>query len=269
MNRLSTIARFAIVASVVPQCAIAQSLADRISQVRDGSVRMSFAARPEVCGSGNSISRTGSRSMGWTSDQSSDVSYGDACSHGPVRLVMTVEGGTLKKLRTYVGGEWRPARAGTTDLGTVSVKTATDYLIHLAKNDDGSIGRDAIMPATLADSVNVWAQLIPIARNESRPTQTRKQALFWLGQAAGDATTPGRPYLTAEQRDETPEEAVKKQAVFALSQRRNGAAVPALLAVAQENRNPEVRKTALFWLGQTLDPRAVSLFEEILTARRR
>ena len=60
-----------------------------------------------------------------------------------VPAMMTVEGGTLKKLRTYVGGEWRPARAGTTDLGTVSVKTATDYLIHLAKNEDGSIGRDA------------------------------------------------------------------------------------------------------------------------------
>jgi HEAT repeat protein len=57
---------------------------------------------------------------------------------------------------------------------------------------------------------------------------------------------------------------VKKQAVFALSQRRNGEAVQALIQVARNNRDPEVRRTALFWLGQTNDPRAVALFEEIL-----
>jgi HEAT repeat protein len=52
--------------------------------------------------------------------------------------------------------------------------------------------------------------------------------------------------------------------VFALSQRRNEEAVPALIQVARNNRDPSVRRTALFWLGQTIDPRAVALFEEIL-----
>jgi len=34
--------------------------------------------------------------------------------------------------------------------------------------------------------------------------------------------------------------------------------------VARNNRDPEVRRSALFWLGQSGDPRAISLFEEIL-----
>jgi HEAT repeat protein len=41
--------------------------------------------------------------------------------------------------------------------------------------------------------------------------------------------------------------------------------VPALINVARSNRSPAIRKSALFWLGQTNDPRAIALFEEILT----
>jgi len=31
------------------------------------------------------------------------------------------------------------------------------------------------------------------------------------------------------------------------------------------HRDPEVRRKAIFWLAQSQDPRAVALFEEILT----
>ena len=41
--------------------------------------------------------------------------------------------------------------------------------------------------------------------------------------------------------------------------------MPALIRIAKSHRSPEVRKNAMFWLGQTNDPRAVALFEEILT----
>ena len=61
-----------------------------------------------------------------------------------------------------------------------------------------------------------------------------------------------------------PEVAVKKKAVFALSQLPKDEAVPELLHVAQTNRDPAVRKDAIFWLGQTHDPRALAYFEQIL-----
>jgi hypothetical protein len=238
----------------------AQSLASRVSSVRDGKVRLTFAAKPGVCGYGNSISRGGSRRFTWTSDESADVTYDEECSQSPVRLVLNVEGGRITKLRTYVGGTWRPATAGTTDLGAVSTREAAGFLLGLASSDEGTVGREAILPATLADSIVIWPQLFRVARDENRPSQTRKQALFWLGQAAGDVIAPER---FVEHRA-TDDEEVRKQAVFALSQRRNGEAVPALIQIARDNRNPEIRRTALFWLGQTMDPRALSLFEEIL-----
>ena len=51
---------------------------------------------------------------------------------------------------------------------------------------------------------------------------------------------------------------------FALSQLPRDEGVPKLMEVARTNRNPEVRKQAMFWLGQTKDPRAVKFFEDIL-----
>jgi hypothetical protein len=38
-----------------------------------------------------------------------------------------------------------------------------------------------------------------------------------------------------------------------------------LIEVAQTNRNREVRKQAMFWLGQSEDSRALEFFEKILT----
>jgi len=256
---VATVASLIVVASFISREAEGQSIASRVAAVRNGSVRMTFASRPEICGYGNSISRGGNSRMNWTSSESSDVVYDEECSHSPVRLVLTVDGGRVTKLRTYVGGRWRSPTSETTDLGAVSTRAATDYLVSLASNDNGKVGREAIMPATLADSVNVWPQLFRLARDSNVPPETKKQAVFWLGQAASEVVSPER-----SGKRESEDQEVKKQAVFAISQRRNGEAVPALIQVARNNRDPEVRRTALFWLGQSGDPRALSLFEEIL-----
>jgi HEAT repeat protein len=40
--------------------------------------------------------------------------------------------------------------------------------------------------------------------------------------------------------------------------------VEPLLQVARTNRDPFVRRKAIFWLGESGDPRAIALFREIL-----
>ncbi len=237
----------------------AQSIAQRVANVQSGTVRMSFAARPDICGYGNGFSQGGNHNVNWSSNDSPDVVYDEECSHSPVRVVLHVTDGRVTRVRTYVGGAWR-SNSSATDLGTLSVKQATDYLLGLADTGRGSGANDAILPATLADSVKVWPKLFEIARNEQRPMATRKQALFWLGQAAGDAVAPDR----SKRGHDSDDDEVRKSAVFALSQQRNGEAVPALIQVARTNKSPAVRRNALFWLGQTADARALSLFEEIL-----
>jgi HEAT repeat protein len=58
---------------------------------------------------------------------------------------------------------------------------------------------------------------------------------------------------------------VKKKAVFALSQLPKDEGVPKLIEVARNQKNSEVRKQAMFWLGQSGDPRALAFIEQVLS----
>jgi hypothetical protein len=263
-NRSLTVLTFAAAALAggAPRSVTAQSIAQRVASAPDGKVRMTFAARPDICGHGTFISRGRNNRMTWNdNDWNSDVEYSEYCDESPVRVVLQVSGRRVTKIRTYVGGRWRAPTGTVTDLGTVPVRAASDYLMALAQSDAGKPSEEAIFPLTLADSVVVWPGLVRIARNPSLTGSTRKQAVFWLSQIAGDEVTSNLANIVHE---DTIDREVRKQAVFALSQRRDGEAVPALIQIARKNRDPEVRKTAMFWLGQTNDPRAIALFEEIL-----
>jgi hypothetical protein len=247
--------------------AAGQDLGARVAAAPDGQLRFSYAARPGVYGDGrNSISwdcRDGRcRNRQGEGNYSDGDDWHSACDSGPVRVALTVRGGAVTRLRAYVGGEWRPTTGGgAVDLGTVSTRAATDFLLALARTDSRA-GREAILPATLADSVTIWPDLLRLARDPRLHQETRKSAVFWLAQAAGAAATKGLSDLVD---DTSTDVEVKKSAVFAMSQLPHEDGVPALIRVARGNKSPGVRKSALFWLGQTNDPRAIALFEEILT----
>src|SRR5262249_45346066 len=102
--------------------------------------------------------------------------------------------------------------------------------------------------------------LIDVAGKDS-DRESRKQAIFWLGQKAGERSL-GALKDTLDSSDADTE--VKKQAVFAISQRPKDEAVPLLINVARTHSNADVRKQAIFWLGQTGDERAVDFFKEVL-----
>jgi len=144
----------------------------------------------------------------------------------------------------------------------VGTKDATIYLLSVAARDDSRIAENAIFPAVLADSVTIWPDLLKIAKDEKVSRKVRRSAVFWLGQAAGDAATRGLTDLVA---DGDQDHEVRESAVFALSQRPHDEGVPALIRIAKDNKDPDLRRKAIFWLGQSDDPRALSLFEELLT----
>ncbi len=231
----------------------AQSLAGRIEAVRDGTVRIAYAARPGVCGNGDhniSVHSSGDRRGEWEGE----------CESGPVRVAIDRAGGRTTDIRAYVGGRWR-ANGRATDLGTVSAPEASKWLLALAEQDERA-SEDAIFPATLADSIETWPALLRLARNERTSSKARKSAIFWLGQAAGDAATRGLDDIV---QDEHGDREVRESAIFALSQRPHDEGVPALIRVARQSKDPKLRRTALFWLGQSEDTAALKLFEELLT----
>jgi hypothetical protein len=230
----------------------AQRLSDRMAATVNGSVRLSFAARKGVCGQGNNSINIGHSSDEWQPD----------CGPRLVRVSVQVADRRVQSVRTYVGGQW-VSDPRAVDLGTVSSPEAARYFIALAQDTGASISgdKDLLLPAVLADSITVWPSLVKIARNPRASQELRGRAVFWLGQAAGEAAGLALDSIAGDDRGDRE---VRKQAIFALSQRSTDEAVPALIHIARTNDDPELRKTALFWLGQSEDPRAVSLFEEIL-----
>ncbi|MGH9767161.1 MAG: HEAT repeat domain-containing protein [Blastocatellia bacterium] len=102
--------------------------------------------------------------------------------------------------------------------------------------------------------------LIDVAGKDS-DRESRKQAIFWLGQKAGERSL-GALKDTVDSADADTE--VQKQAVFAISQRSKDESVPLLIKIARTHSNRAVRKQAIFWLGQTGDERAVDFFKELL-----
>ena len=269
MNR-----RLVLAWALVAGPAAAQRLGARVAAAPDGIVRLSFAARPGVCGDGRNVIALecvggkcgrGGRGRTITFDGAFDggeVEYD--CEPGPVRISLTIRTGRVQSLRTYVGGRWvtPPRDAAVTDLGTVSSRDAADFLLGLATREDTRGGEEAILPLTMTDSVTVWPMLLKLARDDRAPQRTRRQAVFWLGQAAGDAATHGLADLVD---DGDVDRDVKEQAVFALSQQPREAGVGALIRIARTHPEAGVRRKALCWLGQSDDPRALALFEELLT----
>jgi len=244
-----------LLALLLPVAAQAQGLERQVYARQDATVRLSYASRPGVCGGSNgniSMSDGDDERDGWTSD----------CEKGPVRVAITLKQGAVTQLTTRVGGRWLP-RSGVTDLGTVSATEASQLMLAIARKG-GTAAEDAILPAILADSVTIWPDLIKLAKNPNVATDVRKSAVFWVGQAAAVAATQGLVEVVG---DAAVNRDVRESAVFALSQRPDNEGVPALLATARNDKDAKIRKSAIFWLGQSEDPRALAYFEEVLAGR--
>lgn len=256
---LATLMVAALVAAPVcearAQTGTGAAIGSRIDAISTGKVRMTFAARPGVCGDGMSWYRT--RTSGGVSGTFYNYSGGSDvepnCQVGPVRVVVVREGGETREIRTYVGGRWK-SDTGVTDLGTVRAGAAADWLIAHAEKATERTAGSALSAATLADSVDATPALLRIVNDEKRPNGVRTSAMGWLGEVAGDKVAARLDSIAYEPGDRE----VRKSAIAALSRRPVEEAVPTLLKMAESLPDRELRKTAVFYLARQKDPRAMA-----------
>jgi HEAT repeat protein len=138
---------------------------------------------------------------------------------------------------------------------------AIDVLRKAAREDvDAAFRRSLTFPLSIVSGDEGVQELIRMAHDDSDPG-VRGQALFWMAQKAGTRLAGE----IAASLENDPDTEVKKRAVFALSQIPNGDGIPKLIEVARTHNNRAVRQQAVFWLGQSRDPRALSFIENILT----
>ncbi len=241
-------------------------LAARVSAAPDGEVRMHFTSRPGVCGNveGDNvmIGRTGERGRTWMGTSDGRGRRELECIEGPTYVRLRVRGGQVSDVSARVARGFPTASVRVTDLGRVPAREAASYLLALAEGSDHrKVGEDAIFPVALADSVDTSRQLLRIARSDAAPDQTRRSAVFWLGQQPGDEATRGLVGLVD---DDGQSRQLREGAVFSLSLRPRDESVPELIRIARTHRDGVIRRAALFWLRQSGDPRARALIEEML-----
>jgi len=157
--------------------------------------------------------------------------------------------------RTYDLGSERLVWLGPTDekQGLEFIRTL------LAPGSGRDLHKESVFALYLFRGPDAVADLIGLARRDP-DMEVRKDAIFWLGQKASAAAVAALGDVIAS--FETLE--IKKAAVFALSQLPEQTGTPMLLRIARKNSQPRLRQEAIFWLGQSADPRALDFFEEIL-----
>jgi HEAT repeat protein len=107
-------------------------------------------------------------------------------------------------------------------------------------------------------------ELIALAKTDAM-TKVRSQAQFWLAQMAGKAQGDPRIVQTlGDAARNDPEAGIRKSAVFAISRLPVEQAVPELIQVASTTKDATTRKEAIFWLGQSKDPRAVDYLVKVI-----
>jgi HEAT repeat protein len=230
----------------------------------DGRAQFRFAARADVCGLGSwvQVGRSTFISSGNVGDN-----YERACKRGPVVVRITRTGGQVVSVETEVAPETIPE--GVTDLGAVSTGAAAEYLLDLAARAEGRPAREAILPAVLADSANVWSGLLGLGRNRQLSRSVRQGALNWLGREL-DRTSPGdgrqiSAALVALATDQEETHSIRQQAVSVLA--RNQRADLTELTRMAGGADPWLRDAAIQAMANSGDPRAREYLRTALTTQ--
>jgi len=243
-----------ILVAMSPAPASGQDVDTRVRNAGADQVSFRFATWPEVerCSSG--WMRRGIRE-----NRGGGLNRDLDCWSGPAEVRLEIRGGEVRSVDTEIVRAESAPDDRWTSIGTVAPSEAADYLLDLAENADANVGEDALAAATMADGVETWPRMLELARNGGLDRDIRTAATFWVGQASADQVLDGLRGLVDD-----PDTEVRQAALFALSENQGENAVPLLMEIAEGDGDPDVRRSAFFWLSQKEDPRVLAFFERVL-----
>jgi HEAT repeat protein len=103
--------------------------------------------------------------------------------------------------------------------------------------------------------------LIDMAKDKSLDDDIRKDAIF----QASQRRTVDLDQLEAIYNEAKADDEIQKQVIFVYSRRSEPAAVDKLMTIAKSDPSLDMRKSALFWLGQKNDPRVRQFIRDLIT----
>ncbi len=137
-----------------------------------------------------------------------------------------------------------------------SVEMLRGWVARDAQQGEGP-GRSALTALALHEDVSAQRALEVFAA-EGQPQRLRKRAVFWLGAARGDAGFEALTRLVASASDP----GWRRELVFPISLSHRPEATDLLIRLARQDASVEVRKQAMFWLGQKAGARSVATLKD-------
>lgn len=261
MRRRMTMAAVAALGLVaaLPEARAQGTLAARVDAVRDGEVRVEYAARPGACGDGRGMVSFGRMFHSATMEGWGTMRGERRCIAGPARATIVRREGQVTSVRATVAEGSAATRVGAAE--------AAAYFLGLARAAEGRAARGALWAAALADSASPSRDFLAYARDAGRPWSARRTAMQLAG-ATGDASLVPELEQLARAAGPEPTRAKKdegdlaKGAVDALATIPDDAGLDALLQLAADAPRASVRGSALFMAAQAGDPRGVRLARE-------
>jgi TolA-binding protein len=143
-------------------------------------------------------------------------------------------------------------------LGQRSGTANTEFLRGLySRLTDEDLKEKVLFSLSQQSGNDQW--LMNVAANSKEDIELRKKALFWAGQSG----VPMSELVGFYNRMNEPE--MKEQMIFVFSQRENDkAAMDKLFDIARNEKDPDLRKKAIFWLGQSRDPRVQQFLMDLI-----
>lgn len=230
-----------------------QAFSARCAIEASGTVQHLYAVDP-----GQSVSF-----LSWLAKSSDSTRVSGRRSNGALTAIALHEAGAATPaLEALASGNLSQRLRETAAfwLGNTRGQAGYEALVRLRTSSDAGFREKLTFSFSQSPAPEASTSLIDMAKSDPSP-RVRGQALFWIAQKAQKKTNADVIRTAAV---DDPDEDVKKKAVFALSQIPGGEGVPDLIRVAREHKSREVRKQAMFWLGQSKDPRALAFFEKIL-----
>lgn len=237
-----------------------QSLESRVARASGDVVQFHFAARAGVCGDGRGMLRIDG---GYWSTSYGNFSDMSTCAAGPVRALISKDGGDVIRIQTVAGP--LTAVADATDLGAVSASEAAKYFVDLARKLEGRPARSAVLAAALADSADISDALLAIARDGDKARDLRSTALTWAGRRAG-VTGAERmaTQLEAIARDANERETMRSSAMSGLAGLDGGAGVAVLIRLSDRTDDAWLAGEAADALSRSNDARVRPQLRKLL-----
>ena len=246
---------------LLPSAIYAQSLGRQIDRVREGTVRLTYAARPGLCGDGRETIRSGPAVIVLPNMFGYGRSDINVCFTGPVRVAIRHSNGETISYRVHVGGRWS-AEDDATDLGIVSAPDAARYLLDQATRTNGRNSEYALAAAVFADSIDLVPDLARIARNDQFQRELRQRAVFWIGSYDDEASTRTLHELASESRLD---DEIRGSAIIALGRDDISDDDVAWLRSLYPNVSEKLRDNIFLAVSRSDSPRASRWLSSVVT----